>query len=108
MPEAYEAYLPPLGHPLVLRPQDKTAFRSLLSPAPTATADIHLAICYVDGFPTLLASSDPPGTGETTGEVGPLCTRCQNIRSNNTALFNHIVRMINASRWLWTSLAPPP
>ena len=106
MPEAFENYIPPAGRALVLRPDDVTAFRSLLAPVPSPTADLHLAICWVDAFPTILTSSDAPETGLTTAEVGPLCIRCQQARAGNTALFNHVVRMINASRWLWSSLAP--
>lgn len=106
MAEIYEQYLPPIGGALRLRDTDRQFFRQTVAPAPSPTANLHFAICRVDGFPTLLTSSDPPGTGETTAEIGPLCPRCQNIQNNNPAIFNHVVRMINASRWLWTSVVP--
>lgn len=106
MAEIYEQYLLPIGAPLTLRATDRQFFRTTLIPAPSSTVNLHFAVCRVDGFPTLLSSTDPPGTGQTTAEVGPLCQRCQAVQNQSPALFAHVIRMINSSRWLWTS-APP-
>ena len=99
----YDQYLPPIGAVLNLRPEDKTFLRGTLTPPPAAGADLVFLICRIDGTPTLQSSAS--GTGKTTATVGPPCTRCQNSSLHNPKQqFEITQRMINASRWIWTSI----
>lgn len=104
MAEVWEVYIPPVGQPLALRSADAVTLRALLNPPPSATADLDLAVCLFCAFPSIVSSSDPPGTGQTTAIVGPLCTRCTTLRTQFPGLFTHIQRMIYSSRWILTSL----
>ena len=104
MPDIFDQYLPPIGAALNLRSEDKTFLRGTLAPAPPAGADLVFLICRIDGTPTLASST--PGTGKTAATVGAPCTRCQNASVNNPRQqFEHTQRMVNASRWIWTSIA---
>lgn len=104
MAEFYDTYLPAIGTPLVLRPVDVTFVRSAVGAS--ATADVVVDVCRFDANPTLVSSNDP-GTAQTTARVGSICTRCQTIRAANPTLFDHTLRLINASRYLWTTMVLP-
>ena len=104
MAEIYDQYLPPVGVSLLLRASDKAHLRATVSPAPSPTADLVFTLCRIDANAILQSSSDAPGTGQTSATVGPICTRCQQAQANNPVLFAAIVRMVNASRFLWMTL----
>lgn len=103
----YDQYLPPIGAELNLRAEDKTFLRDTLAPPPAPTDDLAFVICRIDGTPTLQSSA--AGTGTTTATVGPPCTRCSNASLHNPKQqFEIAHRMVNASRWIWTSIRTEP
>lgn len=104
MAEIYDQYLPAIGTPLALRDSEKTFLRASVVPAPSPTANLAFQICRVDANTTLISSENPPGTGETSAVIGPMCARCQAAQTNNPTLFAHALRLITAQRWISTTV----